>query len=84
MRQWGHAVRRRRERHGGPAGSGGDLLLWTGGGPTGEGTKKLAKAFGDENGVNVTVQIVPKDLQSQFVTAAQAGKAPDVVFGAHD
>jgi len=66
------------------AGSGGDLLLWTGGGPTGEETKKLAKAFGEENGVNVTVQIVPKDLQSQFVTASQAGKAPDVVFGAHD
>ena len=66
------------------AGAGGDLLLWTGPGPTGEETKKLAKAFGEENGVNVTVQVVPKDLQTQFVTASQAGKAPDVVFGAHD
>jgi arabinogalactan oligomer / maltooligosaccharide transport system substrate-binding protein len=27
---------------------------------------------------------VPKDLQTQFVTASQAGKAPDVVLGAHD
>ena len=77
---------RRRGRHGGPrgGGAGGDLLLWTGPGPTGEETKKLAKAFGEENGVNVTVQVVPKDLQTQFVTASQAGKAPDVVFGAHD
>jgi arabinogalactan oligomer/maltooligosaccharide transport system substrate-binding protein len=65
-------------------GSGGDLLIWTGGGPIGEETKKLGAAFGKENGVNVTVQIVAKDLQTQFVTASQAGKAPDVVMGAHD
>ena len=30
------------------------------------------------------MQIVPKDMQTQFVTASQAGKAPDVVMGAHD
>lgn len=64
--------------------SGTDLLIWTGGGPGGEATKKLAATFGKENGVNVSVQIVPKDLQTQFVTASQAGKAPDVVMGAHD
>ncbi len=62
----------------------GDLLIWTGGGAGGEATKELAAKFGEENGVNVTVQIVPKDLQTQFVTASQAGKAPDVVMGAHD
>jgi arabinogalactan oligomer/maltooligosaccharide transport system substrate-binding protein len=61
-----------------------DLLIWTGGGPGGEATKTLAAAFGKANGVNVSVQIVPKDLQTQFVTASQAGKAPDVVMGAHD
>ena len=64
--------------------SGTDLLIWTGGGPGGEATKKLAATFGKANGVNVTVQIVPKDLQTQFVTAAQAGNSPDVVMGAHD
>ena len=71
---------------GAPAGEEGgpDLVLWTGGGPGGEATEKLAAAFARENGVNVTVQIVPKDLQTQFVTASQAGNAPDVVFGAHD
>jgi len=61
-----------------------DLLIWTGGGPGGEATKTLAAAFGKANGVNASVQIVPKDLQTQFVTASQAGKAPDVVMGAHD
>ena len=64
--------------------SGTDLLIWTGGGPGGEATKTLAAAFGKANGVNVTVQTVPKDLQTQFVTAAQAGNSPDVVMGAHD
>jgi len=68
----------------GGGGSGGDLLIWVGPGPGGEETKKLAAAFGQENGVNATVQVVPKDLQTQFVTASQAGKAPDVVMGAHD
>ncbi|HEY7606235.1 MAG TPA: extracellular solute-binding protein, partial [Actinomycetes bacterium] len=66
------------------AASGGDLVIWTGGGPTGDEIKKLGEAFGQQNGVNVTVQIVPKELQTQFVTASQAGKAPDVVMGAHD
>jgi arabinogalactan oligomer/maltooligosaccharide transport system substrate-binding protein len=61
-----------------------NLLIWVGGGAAGEETKKLGAAFGQENGVNVTVQIVPKELQTQFVTASQAGKAPDVVMGAHD
>jgi len=61
-----------------------DLLIWTGGGPGGDATKKLAQTFAQQYGVNVTVQIVPKELQTQFVTASQAGNAPDVVFGAHD
>jgi arabinogalactan oligomer / maltooligosaccharide transport system substrate-binding protein len=68
----------------GGATSGGNLVIWTGGGPSGEETKKLGEAFGQQNGVNVTVQIVPEELQTQFVTASQAGKAPDVVMGAHD
>ena len=65
-------------------GSGAQLLVWVGGGASGEETKKLGAAWGKENGVNVAVQIVPENLQTQFVTASQAGKAPDVVMGAHD
>jgi arabinogalactan oligomer/maltooligosaccharide transport system substrate-binding protein len=71
-------------RGGADQASGPDLLLWTGGGPGGDATKKLAQTFAQQYGVNVTVQIVPKELQTQFVTASQAGNAPDVVFGAHD
>ena len=71
---------------GGNAAAGGeDLLIWTGTGPGGEATKEIGAAFGEENGVDVKVEIVPGDnLQSQFVTAAQAGDPPDVVMGAHD
>jgi arabinogalactan oligomer/maltooligosaccharide transport system substrate-binding protein len=67
------------------AAGGSDLLIWTGTGPGGDATKKIGAAFGKENGVNVRVEIVPgENLQSQFVTAAQAGEPPDVVMGAHD
>lgn len=65
-------------------GSGGTLTIWA------DETRikaltPLTKAFGDENGVTVTVQTIPGDkIQSQFVTASQAGKAPDLVLGAHD
>ncbi|GIF69130.1 sugar ABC transporter substrate-binding protein [Asanoa ishikariensis] len=60
------------------------LLIWTGGGPGGEATQALGAIFARENGVDVNVQIIPEDLQTQFVTASQAGRAPDVVMGAHD
>lgn len=43
-----------------------------------------AKKFGDENGITVVVQVVAKDLQTNFVTASQAGQGPDIVLGAHD
>jgi arabinogalactan oligomer/maltooligosaccharide transport system substrate-binding protein len=46
--------------------------------------KPFAEQFGKENGVTVDVQAVSKDLQTNFVTASQAGNAPDVVVGAHD
>ena len=65
-------------------GTGPDLLIWTGGGAGGEATKALGAQFAKEYGVSVTVQIVPTELQTQFVTASQAGNAPDIVFGAHD
>lgn len=68
-----------------PAASGGELLIWVGDGPGGEATTEIGKAFGEENGVDVTVEVLPgAELQANFVTAAQAGDPPDVVMGAHD
>ena len=70
---------------GGDAAAGGDLVIWVGTGPGGDATKAIGEAFGKENGVDVTVEVVPGDkLQAQFVTASQAGDPPDVVMGAHD
>ena len=46
--------------------------------------KPFAEKFGKDNGVTVEVQAVSKDLQTNFVTASQSGKAPDIVVGAHD
>jgi arabinogalactan oligomer/maltooligosaccharide transport system substrate-binding protein len=46
--------------------------------------KPFAAKFGQENGVTVTVQAISKDLQTNFVTASQSGKGPDIVVGAHD
>ncbi|HEV7711623.1 MAG TPA: extracellular solute-binding protein [Asanoa sp.] len=69
---------------GADAGARPSLLIWTGGGAGGEATQALGARFAEENGVDVKVQIIPEDLQTQFVTASQAGRAPDVVMGAHD
>ncbi|WP_433224011.1 sugar ABC transporter substrate-binding protein [Dactylosporangium sp. CS-047395] len=46
--------------------------------------KPFAEQFGKANNVDVQVQAVSKDLQTNFVTAAQSGKGPDIVVGAHD
>jgi arabinogalactan oligomer/maltooligosaccharide transport system substrate-binding protein len=46
--------------------------------------KESATKWGAENDVQVNVQAVSKDLQTVFVTAAQAGKGPALVMGAHD
>jgi arabinogalactan oligomer/maltooligosaccharide transport system substrate-binding protein len=46
--------------------------------------KESAAKWGELNDVQVNVQAVSKDLQTVFVTAAQAGKGPDLVMGAHD
>src|SRR5829696_6414348 len=46
--------------------------------------KDSAATWGAENDVQVNVQAISKDLQTVFVTAAQAGKGPDLVMGAHD
>ncbi|MFG2040337.1 extracellular solute-binding protein [Dactylosporangium sp. NPDC048998] len=46
--------------------------------------KPFAESFGKANHVDVQVQAVSKDLQTNYVTAAQSGKGPDIVVGAHD
>ncbi len=46
--------------------------------------EELAQQFGEENGLTVEVQSIAENVQSQFVTAAQAGEGPDIVMGAHD
>jgi arabinogalactan oligomer / maltooligosaccharide transport system substrate-binding protein len=46
--------------------------------------KESAATWGAANDVQVNVQAISKDLQTVFVTAAQAGKGPDLVMGAHD
>jgi len=46
--------------------------------------KESAAKWGELNDVQVNVQAVSKDLQTVYVTAAQAGKGPDLVMGAHD
>ncbi|MGO1225304.1 MAG: sugar ABC transporter substrate-binding protein, partial [Brachybacterium sp.] len=44
-----------------------------------------ATAWGEENGIEVVVEVVPGDeLQNNFITANQAGNGPDVTMGAHD
>jgi arabinogalactan oligomer/maltooligosaccharide transport system substrate-binding protein len=46
--------------------------------------KPFGEQFGKANHVDVQIQAVSKDLQTSFVTAAQSGKGPDIVVGAHD
>src|SRR4029453_18846313 len=61
----------------------GKLVIWADDKRTAA-LKPFAARFGAENGVAVEVQAVSKDLQTNFVTASQSGKGPDVVVGAHD
>ncbi|MGI5118467.1 sugar ABC transporter substrate-binding protein [Marinactinospora thermotolerans] len=45
----------------------------------------FAEEFGEAHGIQVEVETIPnEDLESNFVTAHQAGSGPDIVVGAHD
>ncbi len=71
---------------GSPAATGapaGTLTIWADAKRTAALTP-LATAWGEENGVTVRLEEISEDLQTNFVTASQAGNAPDVVVGAHD
>jgi arabinogalactan oligomer/maltooligosaccharide transport system substrate-binding protein len=63
--------------------AGGTLVIWADD-QRAAALKPFADTFGKTNGVTVQVQAVSKDLQTNFVTAAQSGKGPDIVVGAHD
>ena len=45
---------------------------------------EVSKQFTTDNGIPVNVELIASDLQTQFVTASQAGTGPDLVMGAHD
>ena len=69
---------------GGGAGSGSRLVIWADE-EKAPALEPSAKAWGEENGVEVVVEVVPGDeLQGNFITANQAGNGPDVTMGAHD
>ena len=46
--------------------------------------ESAAAGFTAETGVEVSVEEIADELQTNFVTAHQAGNAPDLVLGAHD
>jgi arabinogalactan oligomer/maltooligosaccharide transport system substrate-binding protein len=70
---------------GGAPGSPGNLLVWVGTGTGGEAMREIAGGFGEQLGVDVTVELVPgENLQTNFVTASQGNNPPDIVCGAHD
>lgn len=66
-----------------PTSGGGTLVIWADD-QRAAALKPFADKFGKDNGVTVQVQAISKDLQTNFVTASQAGKGPDIVVGAHD
>ena len=68
---------------GGAKAAGGKLVIWADDKRTAA-LKPFADQFGKDNGVTVEVQAISKDLQTNFVTASQSGKAPDIVVGAQD
>lgn len=66
-----------------PAASGGELVIWADP-KRAEALAPFGQEFGAANGVEVKIETISEDLQTNFVTASQAGSAPDVVVGAHD
>jgi len=62
---------------------GGSLVIWADD-KRAAALKPFAEQFGTDNGVTVEIKAVSKDLQTNYVTATQAGSGPDIVVGAHD
>ncbi|MEP7333863.1 MAG: extracellular solute-binding protein, partial [Terracoccus sp.] len=59
-----------------------DLVIWSEANPA-PGIKKIADAFGKEQGITTSVQIAVNARQ-QYKDATKVGKGPDIVVGAHD
>jgi arabinogalactan oligomer/maltooligosaccharide transport system substrate-binding protein len=73
------------DESGAPTRGDADLVIWTDAGPGKvAGARAVADTFAEEQGISVEVQTVASDLQTNFVTANEAGNGPDVVVGAHD
>ena len=66
-----------------PAAGGGELLIWADD-KRAAALKPLADQFAADNGITVTIEAIAKDIIPNFLTASQAGTAPDVVVWAHD
>ena len=68
---------------GAPARGDADLVIWTDALKI-DAVKEVADGFAEQQGITVDVQAVSENLQTNFVTANNAGNGPDVVVGAHD
>jgi len=66
-----------------PARGDADLVIWADE-LKAKSLQEPAKTWGDAQGITVEVQTVANDLQTNYVTANQAGNGPDIVLGAHD
>jgi arabinogalactan oligomer/maltooligosaccharide transport system substrate-binding protein len=60
-----------------------DLLIWADD-KRAAALKPLADKYGAANGVTVKVEAISTDIIPKFLTASQAGTAPDIVIWAHD
>lgn len=60
-----------------------DLVIWSDD-KRAPALQAAAEEFAKAQGIKIAVQAVSKDLQTNFVTANQAGNGPDIVLGAHD
>lgn len=68
---------------GAPTRGNADLVIWADD-KRAAALKDIAAKFGEDNGITVAVQAVSTDLQTNFITANNAGNGPDIVVGAHD
>lgn len=65
------------------AASGGNLVIWADD-KRAAALTPLAAKFAADNGVTVKVEAISTDIIPKFLTASQAGTAPDIVVWAHD
>ena len=60
-----------------------DLVIWADD-KRAAALEPLAAQFGEDNGVTVRVEAISADIIPNFLTASEAGTAPDIVVWAHD